>query len=127
MPDFQHDHFPLFRRQFRQATHRHPFLRRFFIRALEPTARLQLAREPPPHPAPVIERPIAKASDTIMLRLLRQFLALKQRYERFVQHVFRFGVAQAQRAAIEDQLSGFRLVQPFAPMNNELLAHTFTE
>src|SRR5437879_8348677 len=48
MPDFQHDDFALFHRQFSQTAHRRPFARRFPRRSLEPAAGFQFALQPPP-------------------------------------------------------------------------------
>src|SRR5438876_140700 len=48
MPDFQDDHFALFHRQAGQATHRDQFARASLRQTVEPPARFQFARQPPP-------------------------------------------------------------------------------
>ena len=100
MPEFEHNDLALVHRQFSQAPHRGAFLRRFIRLTLEPTARFQLPRQAPPKAATEVQGPVAKTSDTIVLRLRRGLWTLKQRRESFLQHVFRLAVAQPQRAPV---------------------------
>jgi len=43
----------------------------------------------------------------------------------FLQDVFRLDMAKPQRAAIENQLCGFRIVKLFAPINLFVAVHGF--
>ena len=110
MPDFQRNHLALFHRQPGEAMHRGAFRRAFRRAFLKPPPGLQFARQPAPQGTPVISRVIPIAAHAIMFERDRRFRFLQQREEGFLQNIFGFGVAEAQRAAIKNQLRGlFRI------------------
>ena len=84
MPEFQHDDFTLFDRQFGKTAHGHAFLRCFARRAFEPTARFQFPSEPAPQAAAIVQRAVAKAANAIMSGLQRRLASLQQRDEGFL-------------------------------------------
>ena len=125
VPDFQHDHLALIGRQLHQATLGGALLRRFAVATLEPAARFQFPRQPPPHPAPIIERAVAEAAQAIVRRLFRRLGLPQQRHERLLQHIFGFAVAQAQGPPVQDELGRLLLILALAPMTL-LIDHKFT-
>ena len=60
-----------------------------------------------------------------MLRFARRLRLLHQRQERFLQNVLRLAMAQAQRAAVQDQSRRLRLVQVPEPVNVFNAVHGF--
>lgn len=76
---------------------------------------LQLAPEPGPQPAPVVQRPVSECPHTVMRRLVRWRGQLKQRDKRLLHDVLGFAMRKSQRTAVEDQLRGFLLIQALAP------------
>ena len=124
MPDFQDNDFPLFHGQFGQTAHRRAFVRGFVLRTIKPAARFQLARQPAPQAAAIIQRPVAKAAHAITLRLHRRLRPPQERNEGFLEDILRFIVAQAQSPAVEKQLRGLRFIKPFAPTCFGFHAHT---
>lgn len=95
VPDFQYDDFALVGWQRSQRLHRIAFRWAFRIRPLKPTRRFKFAGNPAPQTSPIIQRPIAKSSDAIMLRLCRGLSPLHQGHEGFLDDVLRLPVAQA--------------------------------
>ena len=117
VPYFQHDDLTLLGWQFLETAHRGLFLRRLAWFLLEPLLRLQLPHHAPQETAPVIQRPVAKAPDGVVLRILRCPLHLEQRDEQLLQHILRLAVAQTQRAPIQNELCGLRLVKFSLPVH----------
>jgi hypothetical protein len=60
-----------------------------------------------------------------MLWLQRRIGLFQQRDERFLQNIFRFRMAQPQRATIKDQLRGFRRVKRLTPIGMCVIIHGF--
>jgi len=120
MPDFEHDDFALFDWQLGQATHRRAFGGTFGGGFFKPGMRLQLAREAPPQRTPMIQRAISETAHAVTLRVGGRLRPLHQREKQSLQNILGFAMAKTQRAAIEDQLRRFGLVQVFAP-----IAHDF--
>ena len=52
---------------------------------------------------------------------------LHQRKKRFLQDIFRLAMAKPQRAAIENQLRGLRVIKLFAPIDLFVAVHRFTQ
>lgn len=63
----------------------------------------------------MIQSPIPKTADAIMLRLVRRLLQMQQAHERFLKHVLSFRMRKAERASIENQLSCLGTIESFAP------------
>ena len=121
MPNLQNDDLALFLRQFGQKPHGGAFLRGFARRFLEPAARLEFARDPPPQAAPVIQGAIAKSAGTIVGRLFRGGFELHQGNEGVLDDVLGLAMAQAKRPSVQDKLRGVSFVKLLAPMNLLLL------
>lgn len=121
MPDFQHNDFALVDGQRGEAAHGGALGRTFHRRLLEPSLRFEFARQAPPQGATMVQRVISETPDTVMLRPKRAFRLLHEREECLLQDIFRLGMAEPQRAAIENQPGRFRFVQLFAPITHDFI------
>ncbi len=93
MPDFENDDFPLFLRQFRQATHRRPFRRRFPRGSFKPSQRFPFPRQAAPQGTVMIHRPVPETPHTIVFRFGRGEIQVHQCQKRLLQHILRLAVA----------------------------------
>lgn len=72
---------------------------------------------------------MAEGADAIMRGFFRRFRPSQERDKGFLQNIFRFTVAQAQRPSVQDEFSGFFLIKPLAPIGLSLqqtFAHFIT-
>jgi len=126
MPDLQHNDFTLLNRQFTEVSHCRLSRRGLVGLLLKPSMRFQFTRQAPPHRAPVIEDAIAERANGVVPRLGRRHWTFKQRNKRFLQNILGLGMAQAERAPIQQQFGGTRFVKSCTPMFWRFFAHVFT-
>lgn len=115
VPDLQHDHFALFRRQRLQASHGLPFTRRFGRSSVEPMVGFQLPQHATKERTFEVQRPVANGPHRVMGGAFGFFRQLQQRRKDFLNNIFRFTVGQTKSPGIEQQIGRLFLVQSAAP------------
>lgn len=73
----------------------------------------------------MVQGAVAETAHAIMLRLGGRKRELHHSQKRFLQGILRLAVAQAQRAAIKDQLRRLRVVERLTPMGFRAAVHDF--
>ncbi len=76
---------------------------------------LKLTGNPAPEAAVKVQGAVPEAGQTIPFRRIRRFRQLQQGEKRVLHDVFRLGMAQSQRPAIEDQPGRLGGEEPLAP------------
>ena len=126
VPELQHDHLALVRRQPGQTTHRVALLVGLLGRPLEPTVRLELPRHPAPERAATVEGAVPERPHDVPLRLLRRDGQVQQRGEDLLHDILRLAVVQSKGPPVQDQTSGLGLIKRLAPASvGGIVDHAF--
>ena len=127
MPNLQNNDLALLLRELSQGTHGGPFGLGFCRGLFKPAVRFQFASQAAPQTPSIVQGTVAEAAQAIMLRLFGRRFKLHERHKRLLNNVFSFSMAQPEGAAIEDELSGFCLIQLFAPSGLFFAIHRFNQ
>lgn len=116
VPELEDDDLPLFGREAGKGVEGGLFAGGRGAVLLEPGSGFEFAGEAAPEAAPVVESPVAEATDRVEAGLARGFREGEQGTEGLLEHVLGLGMGKAERPSVEDELGGAGVVKGCGPV-----------
>lgn len=116
MPDLQDDRLALVGRKAPHRVECGLLLGRRFGGRFEPSMGLDLAPQPTPEGAPMVQGPVAEGSNQVESGFPRRLDESKEGSKGIVENVFGLGMAQPKGATVENQFGGARIVKRLCPV-----------